>query len=89
VNENVIISKGDFLLYLKYLVSLLENEKDLLNNVKEVIDIETNYIPSVYYYHEILDAFDILIPKQLNSIHWSKISSWKTLMRKNKIKKYL
>ncbi len=80
------ISKYDFLLYLKFLVSVLQEEKKLLDNIKEVIEIESNYIPSVYYYHEILDSFDNLIPKKLNIIHWTKISSWKTLMRKNKIK---
>lgn len=92
-DENIIISKEDFLDYLKYLKTIFKDTPDsvMFKNIKECIESESVYQPSVYYYDELLNNFDELISLDYKDdiIKWSKISRWKAYLRKYKIKKIL
>jgi transcriptional regulatory protein LevR len=91
--ENNILSKEDFVQYLKYLKTLLKEEfgEDIkiIKDINECIEMVLNYTPSVYYYHELSESYNEVIEKKVKKsiIRWSKVSTWKAYLRKSRIKK--
>lgn len=92
-DENIILSKEDFVQYLKYLKILLKEEFGddikIIKDINECIEMELKYTPSVYYYDELSESYNEVIEKKVKKsiIRWSKISTWKAYLRKSRIKK--
>ena len=90
--SDIILSKDEFIDYLKYLKILLQddpcNDKIILN-IEESIISESEYTPSVYYYDELIKLYYKIVSYRYNKkiIRWYKINTWKAFLRKRKISK--
>ncbi len=94
-DKTIILSKEDFIQYLKYLKILLKEEYDstiqLIKDIDECIENELEYTPYVYYYVEASELYSEIINKKVknNVIIWTEISRWKSYIRKSRIQKLI
>jgi hypothetical protein len=91
-SKYTILSKDDFIDYLKYLKILLKdnsyNDK-IVSNLEEDIVSESEYTPTVYYYDELVKLYYKLVSYRCDRkvIRWNKMNTWKAFLRKYKIDK--